>query len=79
MIVALLITAGLALCLFDGAQEDDHALSRDLCMGLIAVAMTYLLLIGPLTTDRTIDRPVWLPVAVSISVLDPPPRPFARS
>ena len=75
-IVALaVLTLAVGLCLFDedGAGTDDHDISRDLCGGLLASALTVTLLaltaLDPVLVESL--RPV---SAVSLRRLDPPPK-----
>lgn len=75
-IVALaVLTLAVGLCLFDddGAGTDDHDISRDLCGGLLAPALTLTLLaliaLNPVLMESL--RPV---SAVTLRRLDPPPK-----
>lgn len=75
-IVALaVLTLAVGLCLFDddGAGTDDHDISRDLCGGLLAPALTLTLLaliaLNPVLVESL--RPV---SAVTLCRLDPPPK-----
>ena len=67
------LTVGVGLCLFDGADgSDDHAVARDLCGGLLAALLTVTLLALMALSRVPMEslRPV--PV-VTARRLDPPP------
>jgi hypothetical protein len=69
------LTLAVGLCLFDddGAGTDNHGISRDLCGGLLASALTVTLLaltaLNPVLVESL--RPV---PAVTLRRLDPPPK-----
>ena len=80
-VVALaVLTLAVGLCLFDedGAGTDDHDISRDLCGGLLASALTVTLLaltaLNPVLVESL--RPV---SAVTLRRLDPPPKSLPLS
>lgn len=75
-VVALaLLTLAVGLCLFDddGAGTDNHGISRDLCGGFLASALTVMLLaltaLNPVLVESL--RPV---CAATLGRLDPPPK-----
>jgi len=75
-VVALaVLTLAVGLCLFDddGAGTDNHDISRDLCGGFLASALTVMLLaltaLNPVLVESL--RPV---SAVTLRRLDPPPK-----
>ena len=76
VLLAVLMLAG-GFCLFecDGGTSHDHGMPQSLCGVMIVVA------VAPLALSRLSFRGVLVsenlprPVAVPLSVLDPPPRP----
>lgn len=80
-VVALaVLTVAVGLCLFDddGAGTDDHDISRDLCGGFLASALSVMLLAPTVLNPVLVEslRPV---SAVTLRRLDPPPKSLPLS
>jgi hypothetical protein len=80
-VVTLAVLAlAVGLCLFDddGAGTDDHDISRDLCGGLLASALTATLL-ALTALNPVLVESLRLVSAVALRRLDPPPKPLHLS
>ena len=78
VLLAVVVTAGLGVCLFDGHDHGDDFMARDLCVGLFVVALPGIVFAGLVVVGVA---PSWFAaglVAVPIPVLDPPPKLAVR-
>jgi hypothetical protein len=69
------LTLAVGLCLFDddAAGTDDHDITRDLCGGLLASALTATLLALTALNPVLVESLCLIP-AVALRRLDPPPK-----
>ena len=72
LIAMVLLTLGVGLCLFDGA-EGDNGMCVDLCLGLAMFSVAAVVLVIGLIHLLPIDLPA-IAYATSLRRLDPPPK-----
>ena len=77
MLAALLILST-AACLFDEHGDHHGAPAHDLCAGLVAVTVVFVLTVMLETAGRPAATLRWAPVTTTGSTLDPPPRRILR-
>jgi hypothetical protein len=73
---AVLLVLATGLCLFDGDHDGsrDHAMRPDLCLGMLAIALSVFPLIRPVVRGWVLLVPATLVPAVAIHLPDPPPK-----
>jgi uncharacterized membrane protein YdcZ (DUF606 family) len=76
--LAVLLILSTAACLFDEHGDHHGAPAHDLCAGLVAVAVVFVLTLMLETVGRASTMPRWAPVTTTGAILDPPPRRLLR-
>lgn len=75
-LAAAVLILAVGFCLLEGshAGTSDHGMSPDLCGGLLVMSLVLVLLPKPLPGGSLALDPALLGHAVSLQLLDPPPR-----
>jgi uncharacterized membrane protein YdcZ (DUF606 family) len=76
--LAVLLILSTAFCLFDEHGDHHGAPAHDLCAGLVAVAVVFVLTLMLETAGRASAMPRWASVTTTGATLDPPPRHILR-
>jgi uncharacterized membrane protein YdcZ (DUF606 family) len=76
--LAVLLILSTAACLFDAHGDSHEVPAHDLCAGLVAVAVVFVLALMLETVGRACTVPHWAMVTATTGVADPPPRTILR-
>jgi len=72
--LAVLLILSTAACLFDDHGDHHAAPAHDLCAGLVAVAVAFVLVLMLETVGRAFAAARWAIVTTTGALVDPPPR-----